>query len=92
MLRFQLWLKRLEKQDRMNMFYLLEQQAKDPQTTTRPFVITPGDAAAGVPQTETTYGEAYQKVLKWAAWLQNEHGVVKGEIVVMDYMNRPQFM
>lgn len=92
MVRFQIWMKRLEKQDRMNLFYLLEQWAKDPQTENRAFIVTPGDPANGVPQTETTYKEAYEKVLKCAAWLKSEHGVVKGEMVAMDYMNRPQFV
>lgn len=92
MVRFQLWMKRLEKQDRLNLFYLLEQWAKDPQTTSRPFIIVPSDPANGVPQTQTTYGEAYEKVLKCAEWLKTEYGVQKGETVAMDYNNRPQFV
>lgn len=92
MVAFQIWQKQQEKQDRLNLFYLLEQWAKDPQTANRPFIITPSDPANGVPQTETTYSEAYERVLKCAAWLKIQYNVQKGEMVAMDYMNRPQFV
>lgn len=92
MIGFQIWLKRLEKRDRINLFYLLEQWAEDPQTATRPFLITPADPSKGVPQVETTYAQAYENVLKYAAWLKEEHGVGKGEMVAMDYMNTPKFV
>ena len=92
MLTYTLWLKKIERQDRLNLFYLLEQWAQDPQTANRAFIVTPSDPANGVPMTETTYAQAYKKVLKCAAWLKSEYGVQKGEMVAMDYMNRPQFV
>lgn len=40
----------------------------------------------------TTYAQAWQQVCKLAAWLQNKAGVVRGDRVLLDVQNSPQFI
>ena len=98
---------RREKRERLNIFYLLEELALDPKTAGKVFLITPKDEADGEqipgrePERQWTYGEAYSIVLKYARYLQTELGVgtsarvdgeAYGEIVAMDFPNRPEFV
>lgn len=83
---------RLEKQDRINVFYALEKHATGAKTSGRIFLAIPPDPAQPDSQTEWTYAEAYETVLKYARWLQEVHGVQKNEIVAMDITNKPMFI
>ena len=56
------------------------------------FLAIPRGDAHPQAQTEWTYAEAYDLVLKYAGWLSKVHGVQKGEIVAMDFTNKPQFI
>ena len=85
-------MKKLEKRDRLSLFYVLEEWATNPKTGSNIFLITPADESAGAPQVEITYSQAYQKVLQWSAWLKEVHGVQKGDIVAIDLANRPAFV
>jgi len=100
---FALHMARREKQERLNIFYLLEELALDPKTAEKVFLITPKDEADGeqAEQRQWTYSEAYSIVLKYARYLQTELGVgssarvngeAYGEIVAMDFPNRPEFV
>ena len=85
-------MKRLEKKDRINVFYTFEEHAKDPKTAERLFLLVPTDPENPDKQTQWTYAEAYDTVLKWAAWLKERHGVQKNEMIAMDFTNKPQFI
>jgi len=83
---------RLEAQDRINSFYVFEQHATDAKSANRLFLIIPTDPDHPNRQTEWTYAEAYETVLKYARWLKEVHGVQKEEIVGMDITNKPLFI
>lgn len=87
-------LKRLESQDRVNIFYQFEKHATDPKSWRRHFLVVPSntDPAEKQGQTEWTYAEAYETVLKYARWLKEVHGVQKNEIVAIDFTNKPTFI
>ena len=85
-------MKILEKKDRINIFYIFENHAKHPKTAERLFLLIPNDPEKPTQKTSWTYAEAYEIVLKWAAWLKNKHGVQKHEIIAMDFTNKPQFV
>ena len=75
---------RLEKADRVNLFYILEEHAKSKYTANRVFLVFEGK--------EWTYAETYDIVLQYAAWLKTSYAVAPGEIVALDFMNSPQFV
>jgi acyl-CoA synthetase (AMP-forming)/AMP-acid ligase II len=81
-----------EKTGRVNLFYRLEELAQSPQTAARPFLVIPKDDADPEAQTEWTYAEAYEMVLKYARWLKEAHGVKTKEIIAMDFKNNPPFI
>ncbi|KAK3116686.1 long-chain fatty acid transporter fat1 [Teratosphaeriaceae sp. CCFEE 6253] len=83
-----------EKADRINTFYVFERWALDAVARQRTFLVVPNDPAAKKlqQQTEWTYAEAYETVLKYARWLKEVHGVQKNEIVAIDFTNRPEFI
>ena len=89
---FMLWMKRREGKDRVNLFYDLEKWAKDPKSAKRVFVLIPNDPSKPDQRAEWTYAEAYEAVLKYAAWLKNKYGVQKNEWIAMDFTNKPQFI
>lgn len=82
----------IEKQDRTNVFYLFESQAKNPKIANSTFLLLPPDATKPNEKTAWTYAEAYEIVLQYAAWLREEHKVEKNEVVAMDFTNKPQFL
>lgn len=83
----------LEFRDRVNAFYMLEDLAKNSSSANRTFLLLPSDFAAELGQrSQWTYAEAYETVLKYAAWLKQEFGVQKNEIVAIDFKNKPQFL
>jgi len=83
---------RTETQDRLNLFYLFEEHATNPKSAHTPFLIVPADPDHPKCQTQWTYAEAYETVLKYARWLAEVHGVRKNEIVAMDITNKPMFL
>lgn len=85
-------MKKLEKQDRVNVFYTFEAHAQNPKTASKLFLLLPRDPEKPDQRTEWTYAEAYETVLKWAAWLKERHGVQKEELIAMNFMNKPQFI
>jgi acyl-coenzyme A synthetase/AMP-(fatty) acid ligase len=74
------------------VFYRFEELAKDAKVAKRTFLLIPNDSAKPDQQTEWTYAEAYELVLKYAAWLRDVHGVKKRELIAMDFTNKPQFI
>ena len=85
-------MKLLEKKDRINIFYFFEKYATDPKSSGRTFLLVPTDPEKPDAKRAWTYAEAYECVLKYAAWLKNKHGVQKEEVIAMDYTNKPQFV
>ena len=79
---YQIW--QLERKDRCNLFYVLEDHAKAKATANRPYLILEGRS--------WTYKEVYNTVLKYAAWLKAKYGVAPKEIVALDFMNTPHFI
>ncbi|THX85267.1 acetyl-CoA synthetase-like protein, partial [Aureobasidium pullulans] len=96
-----LYVRNCVKNDRVNLFYELEKHALDPKTRDHSFlailphipkdVATPADLK-GLQATEWSYKQVYETVLKFAAWLKQEHGVKKGDMVAIDYTNKTQFV
>lgn len=74
----------LERRDRLNPFYLLENAATSAADSARPFLIYQGQ--------QWTYKEGYDLVLRYAAWLRERHNVKRGDIVALDFMNKPVFL
>ncbi|MCJ1243863.1 hypothetical protein MMC30_001060 [Trapelia coarctata] len=74
----------LEKKDKVNAFYLLESHAKAKTTADHPFLVYEG--------TTWTYKEAYDIVLKYAAWLKTNYAIAPKEVVALDFMNSPRFI
>lgn len=74
----------LEKRDRVNLFYTLEQHATAKKTENATCVVYEGRS--------WTYKEFYDTVLKYAAWLKQRYSIAPKEIVAMDFMNSPQFL
>lgn len=75
---------KLLKNDRLNVYYALEERAFDPKTADRIFVLFEGK--------EYTFKQAYEHSLRYAQWLKAEHGIVQDEVVALDFTNRPEFI
>jgi acyl-CoA synthetase (AMP-forming)/AMP-acid ligase II len=86
------YMSKVEKNDQVNMFYMFEAQAKDSKAASRPFLLLPPDGSDPNKQTVWTYAEAYEMVLRYAAYLREEYKVQKNEVVAMDFTNKPQFL
>ncbi|KAF2709587.1 acetyl-CoA synthetase-like protein [Pleomassaria siparia CBS 279.74] len=72
---------RLEKRDELSLFYVLEEHAQS--SPNHPFIICNGKT--------WTYAQSYEIVLKYGTWLKSR-GVVKDEIVAMDFVNSEIFI
>ncbi|GAM88451.1 hypothetical protein ANO11243_064840 [Dothideomycetidae sp. 11243] len=72
--------------DRGNAFYVLEQQAQSAYLANHPYLAIPP------PIPQYSYRQVYDQVLKYAAWLKNEHGVKKDDIVAMDIQNCVEYV
>ncbi|KAF4973128.1 hypothetical protein FSARC_472 [Fusarium sarcochroum] len=70
--------------DRLNLFYLLEAIATKPSTSDRPLLIFEGK--------RHSYADVYDRVLRHGAWLKNELGVKKGDIVALDFQNSDSYV
>ena len=73
-----------EKRDRLNPFYILEENATSKKTATRTFLAYEGR--------EWTYKEVYDNVLQYGSWLKAKHSIAPSEVVAMDFMNCPEFI
>ncbi|KAK7178946.1 hypothetical protein DPSP01_010354 [Paraphaeosphaeria sporulosa] len=73
-----------ERNDKLNLFYELEAQAKS-SNRQRPWIIS------GHSGETWSYAEAYEIVLKYGTWLKSK-GVQKEEVVAMDFMNSEVFI
>ncbi|KAJ6256858.1 hypothetical protein Dda_8727 [Drechslerella dactyloides] len=71
-----------EKRDRLNPFYVLEENAQ--KFPTRTWLWFQGR--------EYTYKEGFELVCRYGNWLRDEHGVKKGDIVAIDFMNSPEMI
>lgn len=91
-LKYAAYLSRLEKQDKINLFYRFEELATNPKQANRLFLIVPKDEANPGAKTEWTYAEAYELTLKYARWLKEELNIKKNEIIAMDFKNKPQYI
>lgn len=96
--------KKAEKQDRINPFYTLESHAKSAKTANRTFLAIPPvigrselqtqspKSLASSNCTEYSYKQIYELVLKYAAWLKQEYGVQKRDVVALDWKNDEYFV
>lgn len=73
-----------EKRDRVNFFYILEEHASTQATAGSPFLVYEGKI--------WTYKETYDTALQYGTWLKQEYSITPGEVVAMDFMNKPQFI
>lgn len=73
-----------EKRDRVNFFYILEEHATAKATAGSPCLVYEGKT--------WTYKEVYDTVLQYGTWLKQEYSITPGELVAMDFMNKPQFI
>jgi len=88
------------KKQRANFFYDLERHALSRSTANKPFIVIPPhipkdctpESIKTLQSEEYTYSEVYDTVLKYAAWLKQEHGIAKGDIVALDCTNKPLFV
>lgn len=96
-----LYCKRIAKQDTVNLFYELENQALSKKNGNHPFIAVPPTIPkdvqqpkdlAGLQATEWTYKQVYDTSLKFAEWLKQEYGVLKGDVVALNFTNKPQFV
>lgn len=77
-------IKSREKSGQLNVFYILEQHAKDKKASQRNCLIFEGRS--------WTYKEVYETALKYGTWLKQTHAIKSKEIVAMDFMNSEQFI
>ncbi|KAJ5579690.1 uncharacterized protein N7459_005675 [Penicillium hispanicum] len=73
-----------ERDDRLNLFYVLENHALTPATADKEFVVYNGRS--------WTFHQTYSMVLRYGAWFKKTHGVRRKEIVAIDFMNSSHFM
>lgn len=73
---------RRHKDDRLNMFYVLEEHAQG-KFANDTFIIFEGK--------EWTFKETYNMVVKYGTWLKNTHNVKPEEIVAMDFTNSDKY-
>ena len=83
-IRFELRVRRLERQDRVNLFYAFEERALSPRDASRVWLIYEGHT--------WTWREAYDIVLKYARHLKEAYGVRSREVVAIAFTNKPQFL
>lgn len=73
-----------ETNDRLNLFYCLEEHARNPKIAAKTFLI--------FGTRHWTYKETYEIVLKYGTLFKSKYGVKPGEIIAMDFMNSDKFI
>lgn len=68
----------------LNMFYLLEERAKNPSTANKDVLIFEGR--------HTTYAQLYDKALRCGHWLRTKYDIKPRDIVAMDFENSDTFI
>lgn len=74
----------LEKKDRLNAFYALEEHANSPKTAEQPFLVYQSQS--------WTFKQTYDMTLRYAGWLHDTYDIRPKEIIAIDFMNSPQFL
>ncbi len=74
----------LEKSDRVNFFYILEEHGTTKATLGLPCLVYEGNT--------WSYKEVYDTVLQYGTWLKKEYAIASKEVVAMDFTNKPQFV
>ncbi|KAJ5156393.1 Isopenicillin N epimerase component 1 [Penicillium capsulatum] len=72
-----------EKNDRLSLFYVLEDRARSPSTADREFIVYNGQS--------WTFRETYTTALRYGTWLKQTHGVQSKDIVAVDFMNSANY-
>ncbi|KAJ5128998.1 Isopenicillin N epimerase component 1 [Penicillium atrosanguineum] len=73
-----------ERNDRLNLFYVLEDFALSPATADQEFIVYNGRS--------WTFHQTYTMALRYGAWFKNVHGVRRKDIVAIDFMNSATFL
>jgi acyl-CoA synthetase (AMP-forming)/AMP-acid ligase II len=68
----------------LNVFYTLEERAKHKNTSNKPFILF-GDKSY-------TYGDVYDRTLRYGTWLKQTMGVREKDIVALDFMNSDNYV
>ncbi|GAB7338360.1 hypothetical protein MBLNU457_4662t1 [Dothideomycetes sp. NU457] len=92
--------KRRIKNNKTNLFHLLEEQALSSKIGHKSFLVTPPEIpkdyteeiVKNLKTTEYTYKQTYDLVLKYANYLKQEHGVTQNDVVALDCTNQPLFV
>jgi acyl-CoA synthetase (AMP-forming)/AMP-acid ligase II len=74
----------LEKKDKINAFYVLEEYATSPKTADQPFLVCQSQS--------WTFKQTYDMALRYAGWLHDTYHIKPKEIVAIDFMNCPPFI
>ena len=83
------------------MFYVLEKFALSSESGDRSFIAVPPRIPSSIQDPkdlasleclELSYKQIYNAVLQFAGWLKKEHGVREGDVVALNYTNKPQFV
>ncbi|KAH8884395.1 acetyl-CoA synthetase-like protein [Thozetella sp. PMI_491] len=75
---------RAERAGRLNIFYVLEDLARNPKIASRPCLFFDGRTH--------TFAETYDLTLRWGTWLKEQYGVSRGDIVAVDMQNSDTFV
>lgn len=73
-----------ERNDRMSLFYTLENHALSPTTADKDFIVYNGRT--------WSFRETYLMALRYGAWFKTVHGVRQKDIVAIDAMNSATFL
>ncbi|KAK9416340.1 putative Fatty acid transporter protein [Seiridium unicorne] len=77
-------LKRRERNDKVNIFYKLEERATSKPTANNIFLRF---------QDQTwTYAQSYEMVLRYGNWLKSKYDLKKGDVVAMDFQNSDHYI
>ncbi|KAI9672007.1 MAG: hypothetical protein M1829_004551 [Trizodia sp. TS-e1964] len=72
-----------ERHDRVNLFYVLEENALSNQHGDNPFIL--------FGNRKWTYKEVYDITLKYGAWLKSTFAIMPKEVIAIDFMNSEKF-
>jgi acyl-CoA synthetase (AMP-forming)/AMP-acid ligase II len=73
-----------ERQDRLNLFYMLEKHALSPKSANRPFLVYDGQT--------WSYKETYDTVLRYGQYFKQTFSIQPKEVVALDFMNSATFI
>lgn len=76
--------KRLDRQDRVNLFYKLEEHAQNSKLSKHNFLVYEGRT--------WTFKEAYDVTLQYGSWFRARYSITPKQVVALDYMNSPEYL